>query len=176
MKRKILTGSIIGFIVLGGAVGVSAVSGNVDGGKSSTGQELISMEKAKEIALKEAQGTVESIELDKGYGQDIYEIDIENKNDDVDVKINAKSGEVVKIEKEHNIDDDNNEPATKVKITQEEAIELAQKAKQGKVVEIELDDNQYYDIEMKNGNEEIELKIDANNGKIVEEETDWDND
>ncbi|MCP3740526.1 PepSY domain-containing protein [Rossellomorea sp. BNER] len=176
MKRKILTGSIIGFVVLGGAVGVSAVSGNEVGGESSSSQgKFISMEQAKVIAVKESKGTVESIELDNENGRAIYEVDIEDKNDDVDVKINAISGEVVKIEKEKDDDDDdNNESASNVKISQEKAIEIAQKAKQGNVVEIELDDHQYYDIEMKNGKEEIELKIDANNGKILEEETDHD--
>lgn len=57
----------------------------------------ISLEEAKEIALKEVPGRIEEIELDEDDGLLIYEVEIETKNGEAEVEVNAHTGEIVMI-------------------------------------------------------------------------------
>jgi uncharacterized membrane protein YkoI len=62
----------------------------------------ISMEKAKEIALKKAPGTVESGELEREHGKLIYSFDIRNgKGSITEVNVSAINGKIVAVQHEN---------------------------------------------------------------------------
>ncbi|MCG1027307.1 PepSY domain-containing protein [Virgibacillus halodenitrificans] len=69
--------------------------------KQSNG--LIGMKKAEKIALDAFAGTIVSMELDEDDDRMIYEIEIENGEDEADVDIDAYTGEVLGL----SIDRDN---------------------------------------------------------------------
>ncbi|AIF45156.1 PepSY domain-containing protein [Virgibacillus sp. SK37] len=71
--------------------------------KSNQSNGLIGMEKAEKIALDAFAGTIVSMELDEDDDRMIYEIEIENGEDEADVDIDAYTGEVLGL----SIDRDN---------------------------------------------------------------------
>lgn len=177
MKRKLLTGSVAGIVVLGGAIGVGAAakSDGVHGGKKA---EFISTEDAKEIAINEFGGKLKKIELEKEGGRFVYDIElVHENNDDIDLDINAVTGEILKVERDDDDDYESDRPDTSenVSISLEKAINAALKDTPGKLKEAEYDDG-YYEIEIKTGQNEVEMKIDGDSGKIIEKETDRDDD
>jgi len=197
MKKKIMVIGVAGVVLLGGALGVGAFSETTQGKDS----ELISMKKAEEIAVNEVGGVVESIELEKDDGRLKYEIDLrdENGNDDIDVDIDAKTGEIIKVDRDdddrhrrtettssaqnNNVSQDDAKStsntvvksdttqSTKQKLTKEEAIAIALKETPGKVIEVEYDDGEY-DIEVRTETHEVDYEIDARTGKILEKDFD----
>lgn len=193
LKRKMFIGSVAGLVVLGGAIGVGAASksDDVNKGKSSN---VISIDKAKNIAVNEVGGNVKSIELDKEDGRLIYDVELyhSNMDDDVDLDIDAITGKVLHIDRDDDrddgyeferdleSDDDDKYKDTKenqrASISHKQAIEIALNDSPGKVTEAELDDDGYYEIEIKNGRTEIDMKVDAASGKIIKKEIDRDDD
>ncbi|VEF48208.1 peptidase propeptide and ypeb domain protein [Bacillus freudenreichii] len=177
MKRKFLIGIITGLIILGGAVGAGAAPKTDAKGVTSSD---ISLEAAKEIALQEFGGKVESIELEKDNGHLVYEIELllEKTGDEIDLDIDAKSGKVMNVEREKDDTDQasKQEKAVKaVKIPMIEAIANVEKDNTGVVMKAELDiEDGYYKIEILKGQTEIEYKVDVNNGNIIEKEIDND--
>lgn len=62
----------------------------------------ISLEKAREIALKKAPGTVKSSELEREKGKLIYSFDIEtSKKEITEVNVDAIDGKIVAVEHEN---------------------------------------------------------------------------
>jgi uncharacterized membrane protein YkoI len=176
-KFKLVIGGIAGLVLLGGAVGVGAISdsGDKTGNVVSAQQELISKEEAKSIASRETKGTVKNIELDEDDGRMEYDVDLHNeKDDDIDVEVNAVDGKVLKVDYDRD-DDNDSEANANVKITKEQATKIAKKEQKGTITEIELDDG-HYEVEIHNGNQETELKIDGSTGKVLEKDTDMDDD
>ncbi|MBX9971789.1 PepSY domain-containing protein [Cytobacillus firmus] len=184
MNKKFAVISLAGAVLLGGAVAAGAADTN---GQGSTGskkeavQDLITVEEAKKIALSEAEGRVESIELERANGKQYYDIDIENGKEDFDIKIHALDGEVISINKERDDDDndDNYQSEKEVNgeniISEQKAIEIAEKEVNGTLKEIEIDgdDGQnLYEIELKTNKGEADVDIDAETGKILKVELD----
>ncbi len=65
-------------------------------------QAKITMEQAKEIALRRAAGNVEDSELEREHGKLVYSFDIRNaKGTITEVQVDAKSGKVVRVEEEN---------------------------------------------------------------------------
>lgn len=61
----------------------------------------ISLEKAREIALKKAPGTVKSSELEREHGKLIYSFDIQtSKSGITEVNVDAIDGKIVAVEHE----------------------------------------------------------------------------
>lgn len=175
MKKRLFTFCAAGVVVLGGAVGANAISNK----KSNN---IISADEAKEIAINEVDGTIKSIELEKDDGFLHYDIDLakDDKYDDIDMKVDAKTGEVF-IEDQGPIDDDiyehdNDDKNTKhsIHISLQEAVKIATKDTPGKVTKTELDDDGYYEIEIKTANNEVEVKVSVDDGKIIGKEVDDD--
>ena len=72
-------------------------------------------------------------------------------------------------------DDDDNFSNYKNVISQDDAIAIAEKAANGKVVEIELDEDDgflKYDVELRTDRGEAEVEIDASTGNVLEVELD----
>lgn len=112
MNKQIAVISLAGALLLGGAVAAGAADTNEKGStgsKTEAEQDLITVEEAKKIALSEAEGSVESIELERVKGKQYYEIDIDNGEEDFDIKINALDGKVISINKERDDNDDNDQ-------------------------------------------------------------------
>ncbi|NBJ71220.1 MULTISPECIES: PepSY domain-containing protein [Clostridia] len=76
--------------------------GQIDAAK----EELISMEEAKNIAKKQFDGKVESVELDEDDNQFVYEIELRNGKKEAEFEIHAKSGKILKQEIETEDDQD----------------------------------------------------------------------
>lgn len=74
-----------------------------------------------------------------------------------------------------NVKSDNSISVTsqEVKITQDEAIAIALKESPGTVTKAELDDDNEYEIEIRDGDKEIDFEIDAMTGEIREMDTDF---
>lgn len=182
MNKKFAVISLAGAVLLGGAVAAGAADTN---GKGSTGskkeaaQDMITVEEAKKIALSEAEGRVESIELERANGKQYYEIDIENGKEDVDIKVHALDGEVISINKERNDDDDDDQSEKEVNrenvISEQKAIEIAEKEVNGTMKEIEIDEDDgqiLYEVELQTNKGEADVDIDAETGKVLKVELD----
>lgn len=66
-------------------------------------QATLTVEQAKEIALKQVKGRIVHIDMDTDNGVLKYEvIIITDQNEVYEVEINANTGQVIKVEKENN--------------------------------------------------------------------------
>ncbi len=137
----------------------------------------ITEESAKKIAMDSVVGGIfVEIELDDEDVVIIYEVKVKSGDVTHEIDIDANTGVILKDE----IDDDNDEFIYEdVKLTINEAIEIAKKALGGKsqVTEVELEKENgiiVYDIEIRLDNKEFEIEVDANTGEIISQEEDID--
>ncbi|MCS0789667.1 PepSY domain-containing protein [Cytobacillus firmus] len=181
MNKKFAVISLAGALLLGGAVAAGAADTNgkgSNGSKKEAVQDMITVEEAKKIALSEAEGRVESIELERANGKQYYEIDIENGKEDFDIKVHALDGEVISINKR--IDDDDDDQSEKEVnrenvISEQKAIEIAEKEVNGTMKEIEIDEDDgqiLYEVELQTNKGEADVDIDAETGKVLKVELD----
>jgi uncharacterized membrane protein YkoI len=61
-------------------------------------ENVISEQKAIEIAEKEVNGTMKEIEIDEDDGQILYEVELQTNKGEADVDIDAETGKVLKAE------------------------------------------------------------------------------
>lgn len=182
MNKKFAVISLAGAVLLGGAVAAGAADTNgigSTGSKKEAAQDMITVEEAKKIALSEAEGRVESIELERANGKQYYEIDIENGKEDFDIKVHALDGEVISINKERNDDDDDDQSEKEGNrenvISEQKAIEIAEKEVNGTMKEIEIDEDDgqiLYEVELQTNKGEADVDIDAETGKVLKVELD----
>ncbi|MBR4435685.1 MAG: PepSY domain-containing protein [Clostridia bacterium] len=144
----------------------------------------ITAEQAKAIALKKAGVTASEvrdfeIEFDKENGVYVYEIGFDAKGYEYDITVNAKTGTVIKFEREADTDSAPNPtqpPAGNGLITAAEAKAIALKragltAAQITAFEIELDkdDGMYvYEVEFKANGREYSVEINAKTGAVID--------
>jgi uncharacterized membrane protein YkoI len=172
----VLIGTLGAALVFGGAFAVGA-TGNDGVNKTKNEKTILSTDEVKKIAVQEVAGVVEEIELENESGRLVYEVDIENDDVDYDLHIDAYSGEIYAIDRN---DDDYVTPSNsgqnhKNIISQADAIAITEKAVNGKVVEIEKDEDDgliKYEVELKTDRGEAEVEIDASSGKVLDVE--WD--
>ena len=145
-----------------------------------SGTSTISSSKAKSIALKDA-GVKENeiydfeIELDRDNGTLHYDVSFEKDGRDYDYEINAKTGEIISVEKP-------NATSSEAKISKSKAKGTALNhagVKENEIslykIELEKDDGVWkYEISFNVGNVEYDYTINAENGKIIEAEKDID--
>lgn len=182
MNKQFAVISLAGALLLGGAIAAGAADTNEKGStgsKTEAEQDLITVEEAKKIALSEAEGRVESIELERVKGKQYYEIDIVNGEKDFDIKINALDGKVISINKERDDDDDNDQSEKEINgekiISEQNAIEIAEKEVNGMMKEIEIDEDDgqiLYEVELQTNKGEADVDIDAETGKVLKVELD----
>ncbi|MBG9443140.1 PepSY domain-containing protein [Cytobacillus firmus] len=182
MNKQFAVISLAGALLLGGAVAAGAADTNEKGStgsKTEAEQDLITVEEAKKIALSEAEGSVESIELERVKGKQYYEIDIDNGEEDFDIKINALDGKVISINKERDDNDDNDQAEKEINgekiISEQNAIEIAEKEVNGMMKEIEIDEDDgqiLYEVELQTKKGEADVDIDAETGKVLKVELD----
>jgi uncharacterized membrane protein YkoI len=66
---------------------------------------ILTLEEAAKIATNTVSGAITEVEREMEHGRLEYKFEIESKNGEVDVRIDAQSGEITRIE----YDDDNND-------------------------------------------------------------------
>jgi uncharacterized membrane protein YkoI len=121
MKRKMMTGT---FLIASLSAGAFAVTGkhlaqparfesvaariyesrqqNDAAQAKLAKQAKITLEQAREIALKRAPGTIEESELEREHGRLVYSFDIRNARGTItEVQVSARSGRVVSVEEEN---------------------------------------------------------------------------
>lgn len=191
-KKMLITGVVTVGILIGGAsiVGASMNDDHEAIVKSQTvksddvvikedaaaEKNLLTFEEAKEIALSEQDGYIDDIELETDDGYTYYEVEIENRDAEYDIYIDAYTGEILKVE----TDDDNHHEHKNNKsldsiMSAEEAMKMAVETVGGTVIEIELDEDDHryeYEIDIKTNAGKVELTMDAVTGKILEQELD----
>jgi uncharacterized membrane protein YkoI len=115
MKYKIVAKLIFSFLLLAGiflltSTNVSAQKKDDDDKPVSpklAKKAKITMEAAREIALKRIPGTVLEGELEKGKGKLVYSFDIRTADNKImEVNVDAKTGEIVLVEEDNEDDDD----------------------------------------------------------------------
>ncbi|WP_422484981.1 PepSY domain-containing protein [Gudongella sp. DL1XJH-153] len=149
--------------------------------ESNEPADLISMDRAKEIALtRVGGGSIMEFESD----DDEYEVKIKYDGKEYELEIHAISGEIMKFEVEDDDDyydddyyddeykDEPNESANWISI--EEAREIAlEEVGGGTITELEIDDHKY-EIEIRYDGKEYEMEINAMSGDIIKLEVDDD--
>ena len=176
-----MIGTLIGAVVLGGAVAVGA--NNSDDAAKEIKKEMISIDKAESVALKEINGKVEDVELEREHQRMVYKIDIDDKSfddDDREVYVDAYTAEVLGVEDDDEDDSykksgqksaTNSTATNKNEISQDEAVKIAEKAVNGKVhkIEKEYDDGRIkYEFELHSDKGEVDVEIDSLTGDILE--------
>ena len=124
--------------------------------------------KAIDKAKENFDGILESVSYEKDDGEAYYQVNLENKDEEYEVKFNAKDLKVIEEETDDDSDDDFKrlEKAQDVKVMSfKEAKELAEKEAEGKVDEWDYDVDDFdYDFEI----DDKEVTINAKTGEIVE--------
>lgn len=195
-SMKLVTKLLAGTLVIGG-LGVSmytTMAGNelvaaktnelvqtIDT-ETTTSTKVISVEKAKEIALDASKGgQVTRVHLEEEYGQKEYEIEIINQDIEYDVDLDAVTGKILKMDQDsqdndYDYNDDNYElQNVSPKISLEEAKKIALTKVKGTVVEVSVDDDYQlvYEVEINtNDYREAEVEVDAMTGDILTVEMD----
>ncbi len=157
---------------------------NSSGNGVSVPNNVISAEKAKEIALKHAGVSVdkavfEIVHLDKDDGVYEYEVDFRVGNVEYDYEIDAVSGKILDYDKEAQYDkpQNNDKPVNSTsgsKISTEKAKSIALNhaglsADKVSFIKAEFDkEDNAYEIEFVNGGFDYEYEIDAVSGKILD--------
>lgn len=148
-----------------------------------TKEAKLSLEEAKEAALKEFQGDIIQSNTDKEDGKVVYEFIIDNGPNRCEVEIDGNTGEVLKSELENSLlrtvpqpSEESSQESLQSQdgeeiITEEEAKEAAlARSGAGSVVRCELDTddaNVRYEIEIRDGNKEIDVEVDAVTKEIL---------
>lgn len=142
----------------------------------------ITIDQAKEIALKHAELTEDQVsfvktesEFDDGIEK--YNIEFYYNNKEYDYEINVANGEIIKYDLEDKVDENNNQNNSNIaaKISEEQAKEIALEhanltSDQVTFAKAKLDsDNgiQKYEVEFYYNNKEYNYEIDANTSEIL---------
>ena len=179
-KNVLLGGSIILAIILGGSLIVMATLMKYGGSSDDaiTGlatAPFITAAQAGSIASGAVKGTVEEIELEKENGNAFYSVEIINGKGEHDIKVDAYTGKILKIEVENDVGRKELE-VVNPKISEEQAKKIALNAVNGKVTDMEakkVNGVYVYEVEIQSNGEETDVLVNMMTGKIesVESET-----
>ncbi|WP_454193358.1 PepSY domain-containing protein [Paenibacillus sp. Marseille-Q7038] len=186
--KRILAGGVLSAaLVIGGAAAYTGGESTVEASQlssaptstsTSTTSKMITVQQAKEAALKEVQGTIDDIDLEKENGKVYYEVEIESAKADATVLIDAYTGKVLTVNQD--LDFEVTTSDADVKISLEKATQIALKElDNSKVIstELDLDDGRYeYEIELVNNKYEADVTIDANTGDVLSVDIDREDD
>ncbi len=178
MKGKILIGFVCTAVVLGGSFAAVAAKNQDNTLEDQNKKEFITLEDAETIALKEVNGIVESIDLETKVGKSYYEVEIEKDHMDYDIYIDAVTGEPYSIKQDDRFDDDDefvdqgkSTNTNGTAIMETEAAAIAEKAVNGKMVEIEKEHDDgilKYQLELHTDRGAAEVEIDAYSGYFID--------
>lgn len=136
------------------------------GTSQTNGQPAISPDEAVEIAQTAASGTVDSLDIEQRRGRVVYDIEV----GETDVIVDATDGSIVRVETDHDDDDDwddtNNRQTPAPGISFGDAIRAAEEATGGTFDEVELDYERgqlIYDVDMGRN----DVIVDATDGTVL---------
>ena len=109
MKKNFVSAIFISAILAAASLVMAASASPARPGQEEANNEAklqkltkISKERAQEVALRRAPGTVESSELEREHGKLVYSFDIRNAKGTIDeVQVSAITGKVVRVEHEN---------------------------------------------------------------------------
>jgi uncharacterized membrane protein YkoI len=109
MKKNFVLSVLISAVLSTGSLSLAKSASLTGRGQASTNNEAklakeakISKERAQEIALRRAPGTVESSELEREHHKLVYSFDIRNARGTIDeVQVSALTGRIVRVEHEN---------------------------------------------------------------------------
>jgi uncharacterized membrane protein YkoI len=108
MKQKILLGALLIATLSMSAFAMTASlhSKSREGSQKAQAklarQAKITLEQAREIAIKRAPGTIEEGELEREHGKLVYSFDIRNDHGTItEVQVDARNGRVVSVQEEN---------------------------------------------------------------------------
>lgn len=183
MKKMVLATLIIIIGISLGGCNNSAKLNNVD-----ETNKKITIEEAKEIALKHANLTSDQVSFirskkDTDNGMEKYDIEFYHENKEYDYEINATDGQIIEYDYEvenYDIPQKQEQNSNISEITVDKAKEIALKHANltsdqvsFKKVELDYDDGiKKYDIEFYFNNKEYNYEVDSNSGDILKYEQD----
>ena len=185
--KKLMIGITISAAVFGGFVLAQSMNSGSAAKQEAASTKLITEQEAKDIALKEVNGTITESDYDGDDNRPHYEFEIQSNNEEVSVEVDAETGKATVTEREAmkaaavnekapgtNDEDDRSAvtqttekaaaSATKSEakqngvITKAEAINIAKTVAKGTVTKVELD------IDDDNQNQKYELEF--KDGKV----------
>jgi uncharacterized membrane protein YkoI len=154
---------------------------HADSGTSHEAQALassaISIVKAVDIGEKLGHGKTVGVEFDVEKGLPIWEVKILGADGVTEYKVDANTGQVVKIEDEHVrgklvnfVTGTNLKDLESVKTTFAEAVAMAEKMAKGKAVKVEVEhehNHVQFDVFVRSGDDTKRFMIDATSGKVL---------
>ncbi len=177
-------------------IAAGKLTGNVNSVGQASDKAYIGIDKAKEIALNNAGATLDKVtgletDFDTEHGAIIYEVEFDFEGYEYEFDIDAKSGNIIKLEKtpvktpanpdNTKPNDNQNKPADVIPdtiITVDEAKNIALNHADVSLADtvfekanLDRDDGLLlYEIEFTSGKFEYEYEINAENGKIIDHE------
>lgn len=180
LRKKAIVLGMSGLVVAAGVVfSVKAAQADSDLSASDISKAKISLVKASELALKEAQsGKVVAIDIDDEGSSLRYDVTVLTDKAEKDYTIDANSGEVLRSsnEKLSSTDTEEKELAKanpKISLSELQT-SLTKKYSGYKVVNVDLEykgTKLVYDVELVSDSKEIKAVVDANTGKVTKEQT-----
>ncbi|MGG0656182.1 PepSY domain-containing protein [Rummeliibacillus pycnus] len=159
MKKTLIAVAITGCIAVSGVVAVAAQNN----GKGN----ILSSKEISKKALSYVKGQVYKVELDHEKSGPIYEVDVKNKQANYELKLDAKTGELLEKSTRYS----SNDPISNKMIGITKAKKIALKLVNGKIQKAKLDlDDNVYEIEIIKGKYKYEIDINAYTGKIVKKD------
>ncbi|SDC58758.1 Peptidase propeptide and YPEB domain-containing protein [Terribacillus halophilus] len=166
--------------------------------QASAGEPEMTIDQARQQAEKQYNATVTEIELDRSGSEPRYDIDLENNETQYDLTLNGNTGEVISLKEsstqktlpgkdpkdqsqasaddQQQSDNQKTAPSQKqasqaeVKITMDEAVNIATDEVGGTVTNAEFDEEDglpVYELELETADDEAEVVINAQSGEIV---------
>lgn len=180
LRKKAIVLGMSGLVVAAGVVfSVKAAQADSDLSASDISKAKISLVKASELALKEAQsGKVVAIDIDDEGSSLRYDVTILTDKAEKDYTIDANSGEVLRSSNEKLSSTDTEEKelakaSPKISLSELQT-SLTKKYSGYKVVNVDLEykgTKLVYDVELVSDSKEIKAVVDANTGKVTKEQT-----
>lgn len=107
-KKKWIIGGTVVALLVGGTFAVSAANNGNNATNTETGKmEILTVDEAKEIALANYEGVIDSIELERDRNWTYYDVDIDTKTKEVELDIDAYTGNILSVKEE--LRDDRND-------------------------------------------------------------------
>jgi len=161
-------------VCLGGAAHAEAATSREAQALASA---TVSIVRAVDIGEKQGHGKTVGAEFDIEKGLPIWEVKILGVDGVTEFKVDANSGDVVKIEDEHVrgkltnfVTGTNLKDLESVKTTFPEAVDMAEQMANGKAVKVEVEhehDHVQFDVFVRSGDVTKKIKIDALSGKVL---------
>lgn len=180
LRKKAIVLGMSGLVVAAGVVfSVKAAQADSDLSASDISKAKISLVKASELALKEAQsGKVVAIDIDDEGSSLRYDVTVLTDKAEKDYTIDANSGEVLRSSNEKLSSTDTEEKelakaSPKISLSELQT-SLTKKYSGYKVVNVDLEykgTKLVYDVELVSDSKEIKAVVDANTGKVTKEQT-----